>query len=331
MSFHKRDAQMPSSQRRRESADGRPERRAGPGRLSEGRWLAAVLAVAVLAGCSGSRKPAYPESFKETDTYSRSFPASDAATCEAARRALLSQGYTIDKARTDSVDGQKNFQDEDDKHQVISFHIVCASDGQEAPTTTVFVNAVQDRYTVKKVSSSAGVGLTVLGSVSMPFGSSDDSLAKISSQTIADSAFYAGFFDLLQRYLPKSAEAAREGKTPAQQAKADGKSPAAGAAPEKPGAGPAQSGAAPAAEAATGASPGSGANAGGGANAGSGANPGSGASPGTGANPSTGTGAAAPAAESTAPAPDAPAAAAPDGGTNNPPAQDSPGAVPVSQ
>ncbi|ANN75895.1 hypothetical protein BAU07_01030 [Bordetella flabilis] len=173
--------------------------------------LAGIVTVAfsllVLAGCAGNRPPAYPETFSDTSTYSRTYPATDKATCEAARRALLSQGYTIAKAQADGVEGQKNFQVEEDKHQVISFHVTCTSDHQASPNTSVFVSAVQDRYIIKKVSSSAGVGLSVLGSVSMPFGSSDDSLAKISSETISSPSFYEGFFDLIQRYLPKNAPA----------------------------------------------------------------------------------------------------------------------------
>jgi hypothetical protein len=191
-------------------------------RRAGGMRLLGVAAICIaMAGCSGPRKQTFPETFSDTNTYSRTYPAPDGTTCEAARRALLSQGYTIGKAQTDGVEGQKNFQVEDDKHQVISFHVVCTSDQQETPHTTVFVNAVQDRYIIKKNSTSAGVGLSVLGSVQMPFGSSDDSLSKISSETITAPSFYDGFFDLLQRYLPKSKGA------PAAQSKAPAKPPAA--------------------------------------------------------------------------------------------------------
>ncbi|ARP79584.1 hypothetical protein CAL12_01245 [Bordetella genomosp. 8] len=174
----------------------------GPGRAA----AALALGCLALAGCSSGTKPAYPETFQDTSTYSRAYPAGDSATCEAARRALLSQGYTIGKAQKDGVEGQKNFQvkDDDQQHQVISFHVVCTSDQQASPHTTVFVNAVQDRYIIKKTSASAGVGLSVLGSVSMPFGSYEDSLSKVSSETISAPAFYEGFFDLVQRYLPQA-------------------------------------------------------------------------------------------------------------------------------
>jgi hypothetical protein len=203
---------------------------------------AIALSLLVLAGCSSTPPPAFPETFSDTSTYSRTYPAGDKATCEAARRALLSQGYTIGKAQADAVEGQKNFQVEKDKHQVISFHVTCTSDHQASPTTSVFVSAVQDRYIIKQVSGSAGVGLSVLGSLSMPFGSSDDSLSKISSETISSQSFYEGFFDLMQRYLPKSAPVgAASGPSPSgtpakatEPAAATPPVPAAGSAPSTP-------------------------------------------------------------------------------------------------
>lgn len=175
----------------------------------------AVLASVILTACAASNKPKYAETFSDTNTYSRTYPASGGDTCEAARRALLSQGYTIGKAEAQAVDGVKNFQGDGEKHMQLSIHVVCAADGKDGKNTTAFVNAVQDHYIVKKNSSSAGVGLSVLGSVSMPFGSSDDSLAKVASETISSSDFYDGFFELMARYLPKQGEPAPSVSTPA--------------------------------------------------------------------------------------------------------------------
>jgi hypothetical protein len=66
----------------------------------------------------------------------------------------------------------------------------------------VFVNAVQDRYSLKKSSTSASVGVGMIGSVSLPIGASDDSLVKVASVTVQDPALYQGFFDRLGQYLP---------------------------------------------------------------------------------------------------------------------------------
>lgn len=156
----------------------------------------------VLAGCAVKGPSTYDhEDFDESSTYSRVYQAPSPIACESARRALLSQGYVINKATADVVDGRKSFQQTAENHVEIEFHIVCAPDGIAGKSATVFVNAVQDRYTLKKTASSASVGVSVLGSVSMPFGSSDDSMVKVGSETIASSKFYNGFFGLLEQYL----------------------------------------------------------------------------------------------------------------------------------
>lgn len=169
--------------------------------------LCAALA-AVLAGCAAPKAAFEKEDFAQNDTYSRTFPAGSNTACDAGRRALLSQGYNIDKFEGSRVTGHKNFQGDDGQHTQISFNIDCASDGAANERATVFANAVQDRYSIKRTSSSASVGVSVLGQVSMPFGASDDSLVKTASQTVARPAFYEGFFQLLQRFLPDAQAAA---------------------------------------------------------------------------------------------------------------------------
>jgi hypothetical protein len=169
--------------------------------------LFAILS-AVLAGCT-SPKPAYErEDFTQNDVFSRTFPTASTTACDAGRRALLSQGYNIDRFDPARVSGHKNFQGEDGLHTQINFNIDCASDGSANQRATVFANAVQDRYSIKRTSSSASVGVSVLGQVSMPFGSSDDSLVKTASQTVSRPKFYEGFFQLLQRFLPDAEAAA---------------------------------------------------------------------------------------------------------------------------
>ena len=175
--------------------------------------LVATL-TAILAGCS-SPKPVYErEDFAQSDTYSRSFSAASTAACDAGRRALLSQGYNIDKYEPSRVTGHKNFEGEDGQHTQISFNVECASDASSNERATVFANAVQDRYSVKRTGNSASVGVSVLGQVSMPFGGSDDSLVKTASQTVTRPKFYDGFFQLLQRFLPDAQAAAAPHEPP---------------------------------------------------------------------------------------------------------------------
>ena len=160
----------------------------------------------LLAGCATTKPSVYQhEEFNTVGTFSRDYHAPAAATCEAARRTLLSQGYVISKRQPEQVEGYKNFQPSMDVHVVIEFHVVCAADGEDGNGATVFVNAVQDKYVVKKQSNSASLGVSALGSVSLPFGSSEDSLAKVGSETIQTEQFYDRFFALVDHYLDEAA------------------------------------------------------------------------------------------------------------------------------
>ncbi|WP_175756075.1 DUF2242 domain-containing protein [Burkholderia ambifaria] len=163
----------------------------------------ALAAATVLAACSSPPKPIYQqEQFDATSSpYAHTFRSKSDAACEAARRALLSQGYVVSSSRNDAVDGSKNFQPNNDMHVVIEFHVVCADANADGTSSIAYVNAVQDRYTLKKSNTSASVGLSVFGSLSLPIGSSDDALVKTASETIPAGVFYERFFNLVEHFL----------------------------------------------------------------------------------------------------------------------------------
>jgi hypothetical protein len=169
--------------------------------------MAAVLAIA--AGCSSNKSAIYEhENFDDSGTFSRNYPVTDAQSCEAVRRALLSQGYIITSNDSKLVSGHKSFQQTGENHMEISFSVVCADDGSEGHHATVFANALQDRYALKKTNNSASLGVGVLGSVSMPIGSSDDSMVKVASETVSSAKFYERFFALVELFLPPEAKKA---------------------------------------------------------------------------------------------------------------------------
>ena len=195
--------------------------------------LAAPFVAAVLAGCATSSARQIPhDEFDSTTKYSRSFDATDAQTCEAARRALLSQGYVIGTAKSDLVNGRKSFQPEGDVHMELDFRIVCAPEGRGGLRTVAFVTALQDRYALKKSNNSASVGVGALGSLSLPLPSSDDSLVKVASETVTNGPFYERFFMLLMRYLATATADALPDAIEPQPGIAPGFTP--GLAPNKP-------------------------------------------------------------------------------------------------
>lgn len=171
-----------------------------------------ALAVASAAGCSSQKPAIYEhEHFNDSGTFSRSYPVSDTASCEAARRALLSQGYIITSSDPKLVSGHKSFQQNGDTHLEISFNVVCAADSDSGRSSTMFANALQDRYALKKTNNSASLGVGVLGSVSMPIGSTDDSMVKVASETVSATQFYERYFGLVESFLPKAAHGAAHG------------------------------------------------------------------------------------------------------------------------
>jgi hypothetical protein len=121
---------------------------------------------------------------------------------------LLSQGYIITSNDPKLISGHKSFQQTGETHMEISFSVVCADDGSEGHHATMFANALQDRYALKKTNNSASLGVGVLGSVSMPIGSSDDSMVKVASETVSSAKFYERFFALVELFLPPEAKKA---------------------------------------------------------------------------------------------------------------------------
>ena len=176
--------------------------------LATGR-AAVLLVLAALAGCAWQpgangrvQHSVYQhERFQADETFSRLFDAAVPDTCEAARRALLSQGYVINASRTDAISGSKRFQPEGEVHMEIGFTVVCVPEGTSGRLSTAYVSAQQDRYVIKKVANNTSLGVGALGSISVPLSSSEESLVKVGSETIPAGQFYDRYFALMQRLL----------------------------------------------------------------------------------------------------------------------------------
>ena len=177
------------------------------GRLA-GRAMLAGL-VAVLAACSSNlpKQVSVQEAFDSSSTFSRSFDASPALACEAARRALLSQGYIANARTAELIEGRKSFQPDPELNQEMNIRVVCVPQTTDGQVSIGFVTALQDSYMLKKSANSASVGVGALGSLSLPFAAGSDSLVKVGSETIATRGFYDSFFDLVETYLERGREA----------------------------------------------------------------------------------------------------------------------------
>lgn len=162
------------------------------------------VVLALLTGCVASTPTktfGVQETFDSVATYSRLFDATPRQTCEAARRALLSQGYVIATHQAEMVEGTKSFQPEPESHLQMVVRVVCVPEANEGTVSLGFVTALQDTYALRKTNNSASLGVGAIGSVSLPVSASSESLVKVGSETISQDTFYESFFDLVKRYL----------------------------------------------------------------------------------------------------------------------------------
>ncbi len=186
--------------------------------------MGAALGAGLLAGCVGlsGSPPALldyqPEDFN-ANTHSHVFAATPQRTCEAARRALLSQGYVLEEKKDGNVQqvvGRKFFQPDANYHAQLEFRVVCAAlqdkDGQ--PQTVAFASGLQEQYGLRRVKDSASLGVGV-ASLSVPLEGGHDSMVKISSRTVTRAHLYQQFFSLISRYLPTVVAPAAAAPAPA--------------------------------------------------------------------------------------------------------------------
>lgn len=176
-----------------------------------------ALALFSLTGCVAvlptKVQTAALDDFGSSEVYSRAFPGNASSTCEASRRALLSQGYVVEDSTT-TVTAHKNFQPAQETHVQVRFTVTCADNNKGSRSATVFVNAVKDRYSLRKSSNSASVGIPAV-SFSLPLTSTDEAMVKVASETISSKKFYNHFFDTVERYIDVEEIEAEESPKPA--------------------------------------------------------------------------------------------------------------------
>ncbi len=157
----------------------------------------ASVALLTLAACGNNR--AYTkDSFSTNSQYQKQVKVDVEAACAGARRALLGDGYIIDTATADNVKGRKAYRADGDRSTFVEMNVVCLPDPMGS---TLYANAVLSTYDVKKSASAASVGVSAIGSVSLPIGQSADSMVKTSEETITDREFYSKFFTVVDKVL----------------------------------------------------------------------------------------------------------------------------------
>jgi hypothetical protein len=146
-----------------------------------------------------------PEAF-DASAFSRHYAARPGRTCEAARRALLSQGYVLTAASADQVTARKHFQPDVEHHVQLEFRVVCAAEAGSPAASVAFVSGLKEQYLMRKAKDSASVGVGGIGSLSLPIEGGMEALVKVSSETVVDRALYERLFELVGEHLASAVE-----------------------------------------------------------------------------------------------------------------------------
>lgn len=119
--------------------------------------------------------------------------------CEVGKRALLSQGYQIEAAQpaTQSINirGEKYFQPAPDQATKLAITLVCLPSSLGA---VVYANALETSFELKSRGSSAGVSVSGLGALSLPWAADKDTLVKVGEVTVTAPEFYQRLFELIR-------------------------------------------------------------------------------------------------------------------------------------
>lgn len=171
----------------------------------------ATAAAVLLAGCAvpdipklaDPPSPVYQsERFDAGSSHAQRYARGALDVCEGARRALLSQGYVLSRNDRVVIVGSKYFQPDKDRHVELKVQVTCVPEDATDRAAQAYVTAWEDQYVVKKSTTSSSLGVSAIGSISLPMGASEDSLVKVGAQTVRDRRFYDRFHALIAQVLP---------------------------------------------------------------------------------------------------------------------------------
>jgi hypothetical protein len=156
--------------------------------------LGVAIASMGLAACA--HKPPPPQ-FTAAAPFSRTFTGSGDTVCWSVKRALLSQGYMLDRPNDGGVlTGTRDEQPSPKLNITTHLQTTCADN--KNGTSIVFVSASREQNKLQKMkqTSSVGVGPATL---TMPSGSAEV-LGTVRRETVKDPDYYNQFFALVQQY-----------------------------------------------------------------------------------------------------------------------------------
>jgi hypothetical protein len=163
-------------------------------------WFSAALFTVVLTACGGPKTYADSEDFRADSRYHQNFSTEASTLCNAAKRALLSDGYVVTMQDSPNMIGSKSFQVEEKSHAVLQLHISCSPRSEGA---TLFLTATEEHFDVKTSRKSTLIGVPVVTPISIGSKSETDNQVKTRGETVTDRSFYNRFYQAVQRELSR--------------------------------------------------------------------------------------------------------------------------------
>ena len=106
----------------------------------------ALLSALIVTACTTPQPVHLVERFDPQSPYQHFFRTTKDASCDAGRRALLSQGYVVERPTPDVLQGTKFFQPDPDHSTTLQVSLVCTTSGGGA---VIYANARELRFALK--------------------------------------------------------------------------------------------------------------------------------------------------------------------------------------
>lgn len=159
----------------------------------------AVVASMTLGACVTTKtsRSYQSETFSSETPYQYYSNREADGACEVGKRALLSQGYQVDDEKPRNIRGEKYFRPRADEVTRLSITLVCLP---SSLGSVIYANALETQFEMKAKGSSAGVSVSALGSLSLPWAIDKDTLVKVGEETVTAQDFYQRLFDLIKSF-----------------------------------------------------------------------------------------------------------------------------------
>jgi hypothetical protein len=159
-----------------------------------------LLCGLLLTACGGPGTYAGKEDFQSDSRYRREFTAPAERVCQAARYALMGEGYLVQKGDVSDLIAAKEFQVDEKRQGILRIFVTCRPVGQN---TQLYATATEEHFDIKTNRQTTSIGVPLLSPLSLSTKSETEDQLKTHGETISDRRFYEHFYQAVQRELAR--------------------------------------------------------------------------------------------------------------------------------